>query len=281
MKKLVYLFIGGILLFVSACTVINKSRINDLGEVKQDKSDLIRVVSPIPDQEISNPVKINGQARGYWFFEASFPIKIYDDNDFLLGVVPALAQDDWMTEDFVDFDAVLNFSSPSTATGRLVLERDNPSGLAENDDELIIPVRFQDFSEESSEYMTVNIFLSDSNYIDEPYFDCGRTKQVVRQVPKSVAIGKSAIKALLRGATQQEISQGYVSSINPGVTLKSLVIEQGIAKVDFDEMLEYNVGGSCLTASIQAEIRDTLKQFSTVDDVIISINGRVGDVLQP
>ncbi|MBU3925210.1 GerMN domain-containing protein, partial [Patescibacteria group bacterium] len=55
----------------------------------------------------------------------------------------------------------------------------------------------------------------------------------------------------------------------------------GIAKVDFDERLEFQAGGSCRVAAIRAEITETLKQFPTVNNVVISINGRTEDILQP
>ena len=59
------------------------------------------------------------------------------------AVIPAQAQSDWMTEEFVPFKAMLEFSAPTTATGTLVLEKDNPSGLPENADSLIVPVKFR------------------------------------------------------------------------------------------------------------------------------------------
>jgi len=46
-------------------------------------------------------------------------------------------------------------------------------------------------------------------------------------------------------------------------------------------MLEFQVGGSCRVAAISAQIMETLKQFPTVKDVIISINSRTEDILQP
>lgn len=51
--------------------------------------------------------------------------------------------------------------------------------------------------------------------------------------------------------------------------------------IDFDERLEFQVGGSCRVAAISAQIRETLKQFPQVKEVIISINGRTEDILQP
>ena len=115
----------------------------------------------------------------------------------------------------------------------------------------------------------------------EPYFDCSRTIAVERQVPKTLAVTKTAIEALLRGATQEEINQGFVSNINSGVRIQSLTIENGVAKVDFDEQLEFQVGGSCQVVAIRAQITETLKQFPTIDSVIISIDSRTEDILQP
>jgi len=54
-----------------------------------------------------------------------------------------------------------------------------------------------------------------------------------------------------------------------------------VAKADFDEQLEFQVGGSCRVSAIRAEITQTLKQFSTVKEVVISIDGRTEDILQP
>src|SRR3989344_2541614 len=56
--------------------------------------------TPKLNQEIASPLFIKGKARGTWYFEASFPAKIFDDNGFLLGVVPVQALSDWMTENF-------------------------------------------------------------------------------------------------------------------------------------------------------------------------------------
>lgn len=136
-------------------------------------------------------------------------------------------------------------------------------------------------TEISEEFMIVKIFLSDSRFVGEPYFDCSRTVVVERQVPKTLAIAKATIESLLRGATQEEINQGFVSNINSGVRIQSLTIENKVAKIDFDEQMEFQVGGSCWVAAIRAQITETLKQFSTIDNVVISINGRTEDILQP
>ncbi len=105
-------------------------------------SDLIILEKPKSDEFVESPLLINGRARGYWYFEASFPIRIFDDNDIELGVAVAQAGGEWMTEDFVPFAAILEFKKPSTERGVLVLQKDNPSGLPEHDAELRIPIAF-------------------------------------------------------------------------------------------------------------------------------------------
>lgn len=257
-----------------------KTFIEDIGN-ELEKSDLIILSNLKANQSIESPLLLRGEARGNWYFEASFPVKIFDDNGFLLGQRPAQALGDWMTEDFVEFTATLPFSVPSTPKGKLILEKDNPSGLPENADSLVVPVTFKEFTQDSQELMTVKIFLSDSRFVNEPYFDCSRTVALERQVLKTSGVARASLEALLRGATREEIAQGFVSNINPGVRINSLTIENGIAKVDFDEQLEFQVGGSCKVAAIRAQISDTLKQFPSVNDVIISVQGRTEDILQP
>jgi len=93
-----------------------------------------------PGTAITSPLKITGQAKGNWFFESSFPIFLKDQDGQDVTIVIAQAQGDWMTTDFVPFEATLNFKVASDTTGTLIFRKDNPSGLPEYDDELSIPV---------------------------------------------------------------------------------------------------------------------------------------------
>lgn len=106
------------------------------------KKDLIQV-NVQANQVVKSPFAIKGEARGTWYFEASFPVKLLDANGNILVQAPAQAQGEWMTTDFVPFEITLTFAKPATATGVLVLEKDNPSGLPQFADELRIPVKFQ------------------------------------------------------------------------------------------------------------------------------------------
>lgn len=128
--------------YPSQCkTPDGRTFIEDIGN-ELEKQDLIRTTNPRPNELIQSPLEIKGEARGYWFFEASFPIKLVDEKGNELGMAIAQTQSDWMTEDFVPFETKLEFQEPETKKGFLILKKDNPSGLQENDDELRVPVRF-------------------------------------------------------------------------------------------------------------------------------------------
>ena len=106
-----------------------------------EKADKITISSPRPNQKITSPLKINGKARGGWFFEAQFPIKLVDNNGKTIGEAAAHADGEWMTENFVPYSATIEFKTEAK-TGKLILEKDNPSGDPSRADELEVPVKF-------------------------------------------------------------------------------------------------------------------------------------------
>ncbi len=105
-------------------------------------SELITVSSPVPNQLISSPLKITGQDRGNWFFEASAPVELIDANGNKIAQGNITTKGDWMTTEFVPFTATLTFTKPTTTSGKLIFRKDNPSGLPENDDQIEIPITF-------------------------------------------------------------------------------------------------------------------------------------------
>ncbi len=109
---------------------------------EMEMADIIKIDSPRPNTKIASPLTITGQARGTWYFEAVFPVELQNADGNVLATGQAQAQSDWMTEDFVPFLATLEFETPATAAGNLILKKDNPSGLPENDKSLTVPVKF-------------------------------------------------------------------------------------------------------------------------------------------
>lgn len=105
--------------------------------------DVVRVYEPAVDQRVVSPLTIRGEARGQWFFEASFPVVLTDWDGRIITQGVAQAGADWMTADYVPFTAVLTFDVPTVGeTGALILRKDNPSGIPEYDDAYEMRVRF-------------------------------------------------------------------------------------------------------------------------------------------
>jgi hypothetical protein len=93
------------------------------------------------NQEVSSPIVIEGKARGNWFFEATFPIQLVDTDGNIIASTVAKAEGDWMTTNFVNFTASLEYNkSTSTDRGLIILKKDNPSGIPEFDQSIFIPV---------------------------------------------------------------------------------------------------------------------------------------------
>lgn len=105
-----------------------------------EKHDVV-MVSPLPHEEIDGPTfVILGAARGSWYFEAGFPISLQTTDGEVLTTTVAQAQGDWMTSELVPFQTTMVV--PNTAKGYyvLVLKKNNPSGLPEQDKSIEIPV---------------------------------------------------------------------------------------------------------------------------------------------
>lgn len=104
----------------------------------------LRVILPPPEALTYSPLIVAGSVTGGgWFFEASFPVTVLDGDGSVLAKVPVQAQGEWMTTGTVPFSASITFPTPKYATGTVVFEKDNPSGLPEHAMELRIPVRFK------------------------------------------------------------------------------------------------------------------------------------------
>jgi hypothetical protein len=133
-------------LLVVALVVVFFSQKGPIGPTTPSTSHpLIRVTSPLPNELVESPLYVAGEARGNWFFEASFPVRLVDANGKNIPLDPPyiMTAADWMTTEFVPFEATLNFAPPTTDTGTLILEKDNPSGLPEHEVQpMEIPVRF-------------------------------------------------------------------------------------------------------------------------------------------
>jgi hypothetical protein len=105
-------------------------------------ADVIRVDAPKSGALIGGSLRVTGAARGPWYFEATFPVRVLDARGNTVVESYAQAQGEWMTEAYVPFTVELKLGKSAGGSGTLVLEKSNASGLPEHADELRVPVRF-------------------------------------------------------------------------------------------------------------------------------------------
>jgi len=245
--------------------------VEDIGN-EMEKSDLIRISYPRPNTAVTSPIRITGEARGRWFFEASFPIKMYDADGKEIGSTIAAAKSDWMTEEFVPFEAVLDFPPPGGGKGTLVLQRDNPSELPENDDQLKVPIVFASkaslqevslyyYDPEKDKDTSGNVQCSDKGLVP-----------VKRDIPQGGDVIKNTIELLLQGIVTQSEKNSGITTEYPlqGLSLKTSDLNDGVLTLTFDDPNNKTVGGACRVGVLWAQINATAKQFPEVKEVKFS-----------
>ncbi len=99
---------------------------------------------------------------------------------------------------------------------------------------------------------------------------CSLVYPIPRLVPQTPAVARAALAELLAGPTPAEAELGYVSALAPDVTLNNLTLQEGVAKATFNDALNAGVESECRAGAIRAQIERTLKQFPTINEVIIS-----------
>jgi len=89
-----------------------------------------------------------------------------------------------------------------------------------------------------------------------------------RGVESTPRIGAAAVEALLDGT----VSDSFGSAVPGGVTLHSLVIDEGVATVDLSK--EFESGGGSLSIRLRlGQLVYTLTEFDTVKRVMLELDG--------
>jgi len=156
------------------CNAGDETFTEDIGN-EIEKSNFIMLSNPRPNQNVKSPLIIEGHAKGSWFFEGSFPVVLTNWDGLIIGQGIAKAQGEWMTEEFVPFTATIEFEVPSYKNnGALILKKDNPSGLPENDDSLEIPVFFSGEEEAKDDILLPLESFEDALKIAEANEECSK-----------------------------------------------------------------------------------------------------------
>ncbi len=249
------------------------------GDVLSEKGQKLYLDNIKSGDTVDIGYEVKGEVLGSWFFEGSFPVRVLNIQGEVVSSLVASTSDDWMKETTVPFSIVINFPLEQEGAYVLQFEKSNPSGLDENSDIAKVAITIKPL-EKNIETMKLKVFFS-STKLNEDMIDCSLVFPVTREVEKTVAVARTSLMELFKGTTIQEKELGYFTNINDGVEIKALSIKDGVATVDLNSKLQDGVGGSCKVMAIRAQITETLKQFSTVDSVIISIDGQTEDILQP
>lgn len=230
------------------------------------KEPAIVVFSPRPNEEVGIPIVLTGEAR---VFENSFAWRLKNEDESILieGHGTALAPD---IGQFGPYEVRINYPEPKSSKGTLeVFEFSAKDGSEIN--KIITPLRFK-----AVETANIKVYFN-----KEGSAECENTSAAERRIAKTQAPARAALEELLKGPTPQEFQQGFRTSINSGVAIQKLAIVNGAAEIDFSDLLQAGVAGSCSVQAIRAQIINTLRQFASVKKVTISINGEVEGILQP
>lgn len=106
-------------------------------------SDSIVPELPFPGAVVGKEFSVIGKARGTWFFEASFPLEVLDKDGKSLATSYAQAEGEWMTENFVNFKGNIKVPESYIGPATLILKKDNPSGMLENDASISFPITIE------------------------------------------------------------------------------------------------------------------------------------------
>lgn len=105
----------------------------------------VLISTPESNQLISSPLLVKGKISRTWFFEGQLVLQLIDEDNNSLATGVAVADGDWLNEELVEYVGLLEYD-PETIeveSGFLAISKDNPSGLAENQGRIIMPLRFR------------------------------------------------------------------------------------------------------------------------------------------
>lgn len=265
-------------LAVSVLAIVFMGNVFDFSQ--SGEHPLIRVETPLPQSEVTSPLFIAGEARGQWYFEADFPVRLLDANGAELALGIATAQGDWMTTEFVPFALTLVFDKPETETGVLVFQRDNPSGLPEHDDEWRVPVVFGPYTGSGRE---VSLFYYnpelDKDATGNILCSAQGLVEVKRVLPTSLTPAQDLIRLLIRGElTPAERASGIETEFPlSGFSLVGASTSGRVLTLAFEDRENRTSGGSCRASILWAQIEKTAMQFEAFHEVRFSPE----DLFQP
>jgi hypothetical protein len=205
---------------------------------------------------------------------------LWGDGTILTNTLPVLREDgDSIVVDSINWLIESQPPHPLTQQARLTLRHLSGEVIAQQD---VTALPF-----DSPDTQQVQLYFVD---------DQGVEHATTRTIPRTLAVGTAALQELLWGIDPSSLA-GFTTAIptpeevlnhdphnptwGPRVTLRSLIIDNGIATADFSDEINAYGGGSARVTAIYQQVVSTLKQFPAVNEVRITVEGQSAAVLQP
>lgn len=258
--------------------VINNESDNVIiSEILGNKDDLVSF-SVKPDSEVSGILNLVGSVKGAYFFEANIRIFLLDSKQNILKSGFGTATTDWMTAEPVSFTSSID-STGINGPGFILIQNDDPSdGEGGPAKKILIPVVFNN---DNQKMMSVKLYFPNS-ILNPDMIDCGLVYPVSRIIPETKGVASATLAELIKGPTKEEEKNGYFGVIPDGTKVNSITMTEGVLLIDFNPIV-VGGGGSCGQVAKFNSFMTTLKQFSTVKDVQMTVlgKGNTEDIFQP
>jgi len=233
------------------------------GEVAIIDNNIV-VNKPLSNDTITSPLEITGRAK---VSEGTVLFRLKDawENVIASGSVNTnINESDWGY-----FSGELKFDTPASPFGWLEVYSQNSSDGSELN--LIkLPIVFQDYQKPK-----VKVFYN-SVKEDPELKDCSKVYSVEREIDFTNQQVLAALNELFKGVSDQEAKDGFVTNLpKDGIKVQQVELKDGRLLVDFNSALVQGLTGKCKNVGAKAQIIGTLKQFSAVKEVVVSVDGKV------
>jgi len=240
----------------------------------QDDSAPLRVFVPEDDASQGLPLTIEGEILTETGTELLYRLS---ENDGYMLREDRIPLPLGGSGQFVPFHINASYPKPMGTGGTLKIIE--VSGTKKNQEEknlVAIPVIFAPV-----EAMELKVFFGNSER-DPQVQACDVSYPVPRRIAvETKDLTRAVLAELLQGPSLIEQGQKFFTSIPQGVTIRSLSWDEGKLLIDFSSALTEGVAGSCNVMAIRSQIERTVKQFPSVKEVVISVDGKSDEILQP
>lgn len=242
-----------------------KSKTKDKNAEEATNSDGENIIVDFPKngETIGLPVTIKGKAR---VFENTVNYRIKDSEGKIILERYTNADSEDVGQ-FGSFEETVNYPDPEDEKGTVeVFEYSAKDGSEINKVEISVIFKKIDSTD-------IKVYFGNrkENSDDE---NCNQVYETERRISKTQSVVKAALLELISGTTLEEEDNGFFSEISRETKINNLSVANEIAKVDFSGELLEGIEGSCEKETITAQITETLKQFPTVKEVKITVDGK-------